>query len=136
MKLDINKICKENRNIEIGKLSNDVINTLGLDCESREIYLWGARINEHCEKHKNEYSSSLAYYEAIENIPKIIKNPDYVGISKNNGNIQYIKKLTDYSLLVVKVAKGKEGLLFRTIYPITDGKLKTNIKNGNYRRIK
>lgn len=112
------------------------INTLELDCKQEKIYLWGARIEEHCEKHKDEYSSPSAYYEAIENIPEIIKNPDYVGISKTNGNIQYIKKLTDYSLVAIKVAKGKEGLLFRTIYPITQGKLNSNIKSGNYKKIK
>ena len=136
MKLDLNKIGKENKNIEIGKLSNEIISTLDLDCESKKIYLWGARIYEHCEKHKKEYSSPAAYYEAIENIPEIIKAPDYVGVSKSNGNVQYIKKLTDYSLLVVKLTKGKDGLLFRTIYPITEGKLKSNIKSGNYKEIK
>lgn len=50
MELDINKIRKKNENIKIGELSDDVINLLNLNCKPQNIYLWGARIDEHCEK--------------------------------------------------------------------------------------
>lgn len=136
MKLDINKISKNSGNIKIGELSIGVINTLNLNYKPQNIYMWGNRINEHCEKHKLEYSSPKAYYEAIENIPLIIANPDYVGINNKNGNLQYIKRLSDISLIGIKVTEGKRGLLFRTIFPITEGKLKNNINNGIYKEIK
>lgn len=102
----------------------------------QNIYLWGARIDEHCEKHKSEYSSPTAYNEAIKNIPQIISNPDYVAINSKNGNVQYIKRLTDISLVGIKITRGDKGLLFRTIFPITESKLNSNIKNGIYKKIK
>jgi len=136
MELDINKIMKKNENIKIGELSEEVINLLSLDCKPQNIYLWGARIDEHCEKHKSEYSSPTAYNEAIKNIPQIISNPDYVAINSKNGNVQYIKRLTDISLVGIKITRGDKGLLFRTIFPITESKLNSNIKNGIYKKIK
>lgn len=75
MELDINKIKKKNENIKIGELSKDIIDLLDLNCKPQNIYLWGARIEEHCEKHKIEYSSPTAYNEAIKNIPLIISKP-------------------------------------------------------------
>lgn len=136
MELDINKIRKKNENIKIGELSEEVIHLLSLDCKPQNIYMWGARIDEHCEKHKSEYSSPTAYDEAIRNIPQIISTPDYVAISLKNGNVQYIKRLTDLSLVGIKITGGNKGLIFRTIFPITESKLNSNIKNGIYKKIK
>lgn len=122
--LDINKLSKGNsRNIKIGELSEDVINVLGLELKPQNINVWATRIEEHCEKHKEEYSSPEAYYQAIKSIPLIISDPDYVGLHKN-GNLQYIKKLDDISLVGVQILKGSGNLLFRTIFPITEDKLK------------
>lgn len=136
MELDINKIRKKNENIKIGELSEEVINLLNLNCKPQNIYLLGARIDEHCEKHKAEYSSPTAYDEAIRNIPQIISQPDYVAINQKNGNVQYIKRLTDLSLIGIKITGGNKGLIFRTIFPITESKLNTNVKNGIYKEIK
>ncbi|MEF2836075.1 MAG: hypothetical protein U0O41_08405 [Clostridia bacterium] len=130
-KLNKNKSC----NIKIGELSPNIINLLNLDLNPQNIYLWGPRIEEHCEKHKSEYSSTSAYNEAISNIPLIIKQPDFVGVNEKNGNIQYIKKLTDVSLIGVKITSNNNGLLFRTIFPITESKLRHNIKTGVYKKI-
>lgn len=122
--LDITKLSKGNsRNIKIGELSEDVINVLGLELKPQNINVWATRIEEHCEKHKEEYSSPEAYYQAIKSIPLIISDPDYVGLHKN-GNLQYIKKLDDISLVGVQILKGSGNLLFRTIFPITEDKLK------------
>lgn len=106
MELDINKLRKKNENIKIGELSSEIIDLLDLECKPQNIYLWGARIDEHCEKHKLEYSSPTAYDEAIRNIPQIISNPDYVAKNQKNGNVQYIKRLTDLSLVGVKITGG------------------------------
>ncbi len=131
-KLDINKISKgKSKNIKIGELSEEVINLLDLDLKPQNINIWSTRIEEHCEKHKDEYSSPSAYNQAITSIPLIIKNPDYIGLHKN-GNIQYIKKLNDISLVGIQIIKGNGNLLFRTIFPITEDKLNYSIKNGKY----
>jgi hypothetical protein len=134
-KLDINKISKQNTNIKIGELTEDIINKLNLDLKPQNIYLWGARINEHCEKHKLEYSSINAFNEAISNIPQIIKNPDYVSLNSEHETIQYIKKLNDTSLVGIKILKNENKLLFRTIFPITESKLDYNLQKGLYKKI-
>ena len=133
--LDINKLSRGNsRNIKIGELSPDVINILGLNLKPQNINIWSSRIEEHCDKHKSEYSSPSAYNQAIKSIPLIIQQPDYVGLHKN-GNIQYIKRLDDISLVGVQVLKGSGNLLFRTIFPITEDKLKYYIDNNKIYKI-
>lgn len=130
--LDINKISKgKSKNIKIGELTPDVISVLNLKLNPQNINIWSTRIYEHCEKHKNEYSSPSAYNEAVKSIPLILEEPDYIGMH-SNGNIQYIKKLDDITLLGIKVIKGNGGLLFRTLFPISQSKLEHNIRIGNY----
>ena len=95
--LDINKINKtKSRNIKIGELTQNVIDILDLNLKPQNINIWATRIQEHCEKHKDEYSNPDAYNQAVKYIPTIIKEPDYVGLH-NNGNIQYVKRLDDIS---------------------------------------
>jgi len=130
--LDIYKISKgKSRNIKIGELNNQVITALNLDLKPQNINIWSTRIQEHCEKHKDEYANSTTYNKAIKNIPLIIQQPDYIGLHKN-GNIQYIKRLDEISLVGIKIIKGTGGLLFRTIFPIKEDKLKYNVKKGKY----
>lgn len=130
-RLDINKLASEkSRNIKIGELTPEVINLLNLDLNPQNITVWSPRIQEHCEKHKSEYSSVESYYNAISSIPAIIQSPDYIGLHPTNGNIQYIKKLDDISLVGIKIVKGENNLLFRTIFPITEDKLNYYIKTN------
>lgn len=129
-KFDINKLSKgKSKNIKIGELSKDVIDMLHLDLNPQNINIWSTRIEEHCEKHKDEYSSPSSYNQAVKSIPEIIEFPDYVGLHKN-GNIQYIKRLDDISLVGIQILKGSNNLLFRTIFPISEIKLKNSIKSG------
>lgn len=128
--LDINKLSKgKSRNIKIGELSKDVIELLDLDLKPQNINIWSTRIEEHCEKHKDEYSSPSAYNQAVNSIPLIIEKPDYVGLHKN-GNLQYVKRLDDISLVGIQILKGSGDLLFRTIFPISEIKLENAIKSG------
>lgn len=130
--LDIKKLTKgKSKNIKIGELNQDVIDLLGLNLKPQNVNIWSTRLEEHCEKHKKEYSNINAYSQAIKSIPSIINDPDYVGLHKN-GNIQYVKKLDDISLVGVQIVKGGGGLLFRTIFPITESKLKHSIKTGKF----
>lgn len=130
--LDIYKISKgKSKNIKIGELNNNVIQALNLKLKPQNINIWSTRIQEHCEKHKNEYKSPTTYDKAVKSIPLIIEQPDYIGLHAN-GNIQYIKRLDEISLVGIKVIEGNGGLLFRTIFPITEDKLNYNIKIGKY----
>ena len=128
--LDINKLRKgKSKNIKIGELSSDVISALGLDLKPQNINIWSTRIQEHCEKHKSEYSTPNSYNQAVKSITMIIKEPDYIGLHKN-GNIQYVKKLDDISLVGIQILKCSRNLLFRTIFPLSEIKLKNSIKSG------
>lgn len=130
--LNIKKLFKgKSKNIKIGELNQEVIDLLQLDLKPQNVNIWSTRLEEHCEKHKKEYSNVNAYEQAIRSIPLIISEPDYVGLHKN-GNIQYIKKLDDISLVGVQIVKGGGGLLFRTIFPISEVKLKNSIKSGSF----
>lgn len=134
--LDINKIRKESKNIKIGELTDEVINLLGLDLKPQNISLWGSRIDEHCEKHKDEYLSANNYNQAISKIPLIISEPDYVGV-RNDGNLQYVKRLNEASMIGIKVLKGKKGgLIFRTIFPVTEAKIQAQVRKGFLKEIK
>lgn len=127
--LDIKKLSKGNsKNIKIGELNQTVIDALGLDLKPQSINIWSTRIQEHCEKHKEEYSSPNSYNQAVKLIPKILEEPDYIGLHKN-GNLQYVKRLDDISLIGIQIVRGG-GLLFRTIYPISEIKLKNSLKSG------
>lgn len=129
-KFDINKLSKgKSRNIKIGELSKEVIELLDLDLKPQNINIWSIRIEEHCEKHKDEYSSPSAYNQAVNSIPLIIEKPDYVGLHKN-GNLQYVKRLDDVSLVGIQILKGSGDLLFRTIFPISEIKLENALKSG------
>lgn len=128
--LNIFKINKnKSKNIKIGELNNEVITTLNLDLKPQNINIWSTRIQEHCEKHKSEYSSPSSYNQAVNSIPLILKEPDYVGLHKN-GNIQYVKRLDDISLVGIQILRGSGHLLFRTIFPISETKLNNSIKSG------
>ena len=129
-KLDISKLNNnKSKNTKIGELSQEIIDILHLDLKPQNIYLWESRVLDHCKKHESEYSTYQDFIDAIESIPEIIRKPDYVGIHKN-GNIQFIKKYNDISLVGVKIIKSDNSLLFRTLYPITESKIKNGIKKG------
>ena len=133
--LDIFKLEKQNsRNIKIGELNQDIIDLLHLDLKPQNIYIWSSRIREHCEKHKEEYSSPNEFYNAVKSIPQIISSPDYVGLH-SNGNIQFVKKFNDISLVGIKIIKNNNSLLFRTIYPITEDKLNHQLRIKKIRKI-
>lgn len=124
-KLNLDDLRKNTKSIKIGELTADVINILNLNANPRNIYMWSDRLN-HCEKHKNDFSSEEEYMNSLENIPSIIKEPDYVGVHSNNKGIFYIKKLDSNCLVGITM----DSLLFRSMYPIKESKLNNYIKQG------
>lgn len=124
-KINLDDLKKNTKSIKIGELTQEVIDILSLDANPRNIYMWSDRLN-HCEKHKNDFSSEKEYLRSLENIPTIIKNPDYVGLHSNNKGIFYIKKLDSNCLVGITM----DSLLFRSMYPIKESKLNNYIKQG------
>lgn len=124
-KLNLDDLRKNTKSIKIGELTPTVIDILNLNAKPRNIYMWSDRLN-HCEKHKDDFSSEDEYIHSLESIPSIIKDPDYVGVHSNNKGIFYIKKLDSNCLVGITM----DSLLFRSMYPIKEGKLNSYIKKG------
>lgn len=124
-KLNLDDLRKNSKSIKIGELTLNVIDILNLDVKPRNIYMWSDRLN-HCDKHKNDFSSEKEYIKSLENIPSIIKEPDYVGVHSNNKGIFYIKKIDSNCLVGITM----DSLLFRSMYPIKESKLNNYIKQG------
>lgn len=129
--LNIDELKNSNCSIKIGELSQNVINTLNLSANPRNIYMWPDRL-EHCEKHKKDFETEDEYTKSMESIPLIIEKPDYVGINSNNKGIFYIKKLKNNCLVGVTM----DSMLFRSMYPIKESKLNNYIKQGKVFPIK
>lgn len=71
----------------------------------------------------------------MEKIPLIINEPDYVGYNTNNNSIEYIKRLGDLTLVAIRI-KPKGDLFLRSIYPISEVKLKNKIISKEYKDVK
>ena len=133
-KLDINKMQENKQVLKIGELKQDIINILDLQINPRSIKFGYDRI-EHCKRHLNDFKNIHSYNKSIEHIPEIINTPDYVGFNIKNNSIEYIKKIDDLTLVAVRL-KQKDDLFLRSIYPITESKLKKGINLDRIKKVK
>ena len=131
--LNIKKIREEKQIIKVGELTNKVIDILNLSEKPRNIKFAYDRIS-HCENHKKDFKSEQSYIKSMESIPLIISSPDYVGYNKNNNSIEYIKKIDELTLVAVRI-KQKGDLFLRSLYPISEIKLKNKILAKDYKKI-
>jgi hypothetical protein len=133
-KLDV-EIFDDCQCISVGCLDQEKINfivekvpELKEILKKADIVLWRDRI-EYTEKHKGNFFRAEDYYECIENIPEIIKSPDYIGINPTDSSLQFIKWYKRNILLAVRFnTQGK--LSYRTLYPITDSQLQDYIRKN------
>lgn len=132
-KLDIEKIEKEKQIIKVGELTNRIIDILELEEKPRNIKFAYDRI-AHCENHKKDFKNEQSYNKSMQNIPLILNNPDYVGYNKNNNSIEYIKRIDELTLVAIRI-KQKGDLFLRSIYPISEVKLKNKILSKEYKKV-
>lgn len=132
-KLDIEKIEKEKQIIKVGELTNRIIDILELEGNPRNIKFAYDRI-AHCENHKKDFKNEQSYNKSMQNIPLILNNPDYVGYNKNNNSIEYIKRIDELTLVAIRI-KQKGDLFLRSIYPISEVKLKNKILSKEYKKV-
>lgn len=131
IKLNIDTI--KNKPYPIGRLTQSVINTLGLSLPETDIVVWGDRI-QYIEKHKKDFKTEEEFKQHVEAMPEIINSPDYVGLHPKGDSIQYIKKIDEWMLVGVRI-KVKGNLVVRSTYPITQDKLNDYIASGTVKRI-
>ena len=131
--LSVNTILEE-KCISIGTISPELATfiaekrpELQIDT-SEEIKFWDNRIS-HTELHKDDFMSDILYEDCFKSIPDFIKNPDYIGIKKDNSSISFIKKLSQDISVVIRInAKGQ--LSYRTMYPLMTAQLDHYIEEG------
>ena len=131
-KLDINKLQNEKQILKIGELTQEIIDLLQLDAKPQNIKIAYDRIS-HCNNHISDFKNEQSYNKSLGAIPLIIKKPDYVGHNKKNNSIEYIKRMDELTLVAVRL-KQKGNLFFRSIYPISEVKLKNKILSKEYKK--
>ncbi len=70
---------------------------------------------------------------------KILEEPDYVGIYKNEGGqtaVEFIKRVYTNLLLGVELDEENQYIYVTTMYPITDKKIENRIYSGKLINIK
>lgn len=135
-KLNVEKFSDTHRFQIIGKLTKEVIDFLKQNSDNdivdvlypTDILIWDNRI-EYTEKHKGNFKKADEYYRALEDIPNIIENPDYIGLPPHDDSIQYIKVYNSIIIVAIRISnKGK--VSYRTMYPILEGQLKDYLKKN------
>ena len=131
--LDFEFVQKGFNKVKIGELTQNVIDLLGLDRNPCNIVMWSERF-KYTQKHKINFNTEEEYNEAIENIPNIIKNPDYIGLHPTDNSIQYIKQINRLMLVGIRIRPYGE-MSYRTAYPITESQLKDYIRKGRVKKV-
>ena len=111
----------------VGVVSAAVIEALG-EGEHRfragdEIYIGDSNIEHMKRRHPSVY---LKYQDKL---PQILTMPDYVGINKDDGSLEYVKMFSEHVKLAVRVA-GDEKLYVRTMYTILKSRTEYFMKSG------
>lgn len=111
----------------VGRISDRVIELLGIPVpDDRNIYLGYSNINHMMESHQYDYEQ---YGDKIEDI---IENPDYIGLHKNDGSIEYYKEfLVDSEIVKLAVRISGSGMFFaRTLYTVDNDSVTRYVAKG------
>jgi len=122
-------MIEENIIIEVGEISLEVIELLGLSLsENTPIYVGVTNIAHMAKEHSYEFNR---FYDKI---PFIISNADYVRLKQDDGSIEYIKSFGNYIKLAVRVA-GDGKYYARSLYHVRNRIIKRLIKNGELKQL-
>jgi len=117
--------------IKIGKLTQAIIVTLGLEMEpGQEILLGESNILHMQTRHPGDFACYGSF------IPDILASPDYVGLNPKDTSIEYVKEFWEQDEYVkVAVRVSLSGCLFvRSLYVLNKHKVKIFIRNGTLKK--
>ena len=117
----------------IGELTEEIILKMGLDVDPGEIVINKWRIR-HIKKHKKDFQTEEEFWEHINEIPNILKSPDYIGPHPDGGSLQFIKKINENMLVAVKV-QDVENLTVWTAYLLKNTTLQNYIASGRIHKV-
>ena len=135
-KIDLNQLQNQ-KCVSLGTLSPEIIDFLktkrpdvgNLLSDKEEIVFWNDRIS-HTEDHKDDFVSDALFYKCFENIPAIIRRPDYISVHKTGKSISFIRTVSQNVAVVIRVTTAGK-MAYRTMYPLMSAQLDNYINSGN-----
>ena len=114
-----------NDSIEIiGVLTKRVVDLLDLDFEAETPIYIGEQNIEHMERHHPK-----EYKKFGRKIPRILSEPDYIGLNDTDESIEYIKSFGLFIKVAVRVSNS--GRLFaRSLYRVSDKQISLWVHTG------
>ena len=117
----------------IGTLSDKIINILNLSyITDKNIYIGETNIEHMKTSHPDDYSK----YK--DNIPEILKNPDYICNNSTDDSIEFVKEFIinhEYVKVAVRVSS-KNRLYARSVYVLNRRRVKNFIEKGTLKKYK
>ncbi len=117
---------------QVGRLSSNVVNTLGLNIPVDTPIFIGVSNITHM---KSNHPSYYAKYGA--SIPNILESPDYARINPKDNSIEYVKEYKidgEFVKVAVRVSGG--GILFaRSLYVLNSNRAQAFIAKGTLKKI-
>ena len=115
----------------VGYLRQQVANELGIEFTG-VIYASPGVLKHIMKRHGRQFDKKTRD-GILERMKKILEEPDYIGIYKNEGGqtaIEFIKRIYTTLLLGVEVDGENQYIYVTTMYPITDRKIENKIYSG------
>ena len=115
----------------VGYLKRKVANRLGIEFTG-VIYASPGVLKHIMKRHGRQFDKKTRD-GILERMKKILEEPDYIGIYKNEGGqtaIEFIKRIYTNLLLGVEVDGENQYIYVTTMYPITDRKIENKIYSG------
>ena len=125
MSLDLEKLKSGFNFIKVGKLTNEVINLLGIEHKECDIIMWEDKF-QYIHKHIVDFQSKETFEKCISKIPEVIAYPDYIGIHPTKNSIEYIKYIDELTIVAIRIKEGK--LALKTVFPLSEKQLQDYIK--------
>ena len=114
------------KQIFVGEYNKRFNEILGTNIEQKEIFR-SSGLTSHLIK--RNHGSCLKH---IDDIPDIIKQPDYIGINPNEGglSIELVKKYKNNVLIGIKVDATTDSLYISTMFDLQESKLQRRVHSG------
>lgn len=121
----------------VGYLRQRIANELGIGFTG--VIYASPGVLKHIIKRHGRQLNKKTRDSILEWMKKILEEPDYIGIYKNEGGqtaVEFIKRVYTNLLLGVEVDEKHEYIYVTTMYPITDKKIENKIYSGKLIDIK
>lgn len=96
--------------------------------EGTEILFWDDRL-QHVESHRRDFFSDALFDRCLEDVPSILREPDYIAVKPENGSMSFIRTISQNVTVAVRVYPAGK-ISFRTMYSITQAQLSDYVKKN------